>query len=297
MNLITNNERSWSKDALFKKLSDERIDNVIFVGNPGAGKSTLINCICGEAVFKAGVAFYGITEVLQQSQIRGVNFIDTPGLDDMKAREKAGKEIETALKTKGVTKLLFVMTLEAGRIKPTDLATIGVVLRSIDGKFKDSVKYGVIVNKVTEQVLEADIRDELILCLGQTLDPPPSSVSFVMEDPVLIGQNKFTEPSRFLIDAINNTPGIKIYKNINQIVYYEIEKLREEQEKALNDAKKMIEELKAQLKQLSKPRFRVGKGKKLHSVQCSFYINSEGRKVRVIDYNPIELCLICSNFE
>ncbi len=40
--------------------------------------------------------------------------IDTPGLSDVKKRERAAIEIEKALKKRGLFKIFFVITLESG---------------------------------------------------------------------------------------------------------------------------------------------------------------------------------------
>lgn len=40
--------------------------HILFVGNPGTGKSTLLNSLVGSAVFKSGVSFGGgLTSYLQ----------------------------------------------------------------------------------------------------------------------------------------------------------------------------------------------------------------------------------------
>jgi len=68
--------------------------HVLFIGNPGTGKSTLVNGIVGRVVFKSGVSFgSGMTAHMQSVTHEGVIYSETPGLDDVEAREAAGREI------------------------------------------------------------------------------------------------------------------------------------------------------------------------------------------------------------
>src|SRR5690349_12728036 len=72
----------------------------LFVGNPGSGKSTLINSIIGREVCKAGLSEdgKGLTKDFEIHRSQGHIFIDTPGLADISSRAEAAKEIEKALK-------------------------------------------------------------------------------------------------------------------------------------------------------------------------------------------------------
>ena len=65
-------------------------------------------------------------------------------------RKEAAKEIEAALKKSGTYKLIFVITLEGGRLRPDDLLTMKVILESIDDK---SFPYAVVVNKATQRLI------------------------------------------------------------------------------------------------------------------------------------------------
>lgn len=73
------------------------------IGNPGAGKSTLLSSLVGgTTIFDSGIAIgRGKTTKLQRVQHQGDTYIDTPGLSDVKLRETAATEIESALKSGG----------------------------------------------------------------------------------------------------------------------------------------------------------------------------------------------------
>lgn len=73
----------------------------IFIGNPGSGKTTLVNCLSnGHANFESGLSFGG--GLTQKCQVwrsdTGLCYIDTPGLADENLRKQAAKEIVEALR-------------------------------------------------------------------------------------------------------------------------------------------------------------------------------------------------------
>ena len=128
----------------------------IFIGNPGTGKSTLLNGLLGKAAFESGISSgQGLTTVLQWEETsNGDSYADTPGLSDVKLSEQAALEITKALKSgDGHYKLVFVMKDDEGRIRPDDLVTMNLVLDALQNIDAD-VQYAIIVNKVETGVLE-----------------------------------------------------------------------------------------------------------------------------------------------
>ncbi|KAJ3349751.1 hypothetical protein GGF32_005302 [Allomyces javanicus] len=128
-------------------------ETVLFVGNPGTGKTTLFNSIAGKVIGKSGVSFGGgiMFENLQYAIVDGIKWVDTPGLADVKQRELAAKGITMALKQPGRYRLIFVVTEKAGRANPLDVATIATVLNAIDQK---NIPFGVIINKVSPKIMK-----------------------------------------------------------------------------------------------------------------------------------------------
>jgi GTP-binding protein EngB required for normal cell division len=124
---------------------------IMFCGNPGVGKSSLCNAIFQQAVFRSGVsAVTGMTIAREEHTHGDKLYIDTPGLADVKTRQKAAVEIEEALKKNNNYKIVFVATLESGRVRPDDVTTIETVCEAIKVPFE----YGIIFNKVTSGVIE-----------------------------------------------------------------------------------------------------------------------------------------------
>jgi ribosome biogenesis GTPase A len=53
---------------------------IIAVGNPGSGKSTILNSLAGEVLFKAGVNIgQGLTFQLDEAENKNGHLLDTPG--------------------------------------------------------------------------------------------------------------------------------------------------------------------------------------------------------------------------
>ena len=128
--------------------------SIIFLGNPGVGKSTILNCWAGRVIFSSGPSLgEGLTKVLQREEVKGVILNDTPGLSDVSLRAQAAMAITDALRESRFARLYFIVTLEAGRVRPVDVATINTVLDAIVGVDMTN-KFGIIINKLSKKVID-----------------------------------------------------------------------------------------------------------------------------------------------
>lgn len=133
--------------------------HLIMAGNPGVGKSFLLNSLSGAILFPSGVSLIDgkTTHFCTRTCSKGITYSDTPGLDDINSRERAANEISKALRQGGTFKLVFVAALEDGRVRPADVATIHVVLRAIEPVLSNhdmTAKFSVIVNKCGPRVMQ-----------------------------------------------------------------------------------------------------------------------------------------------
>ncbi len=162
------------------------------IGNPGTGKSTLLNGLLGQVKFKSGVGFgNGLTFQLQiEKMASGAKLMDTPGLSDLKMREQAAAAVNEALKQSGNYKIFFVNTVEAGRVRPADVLTMKIVLEAAP-----ITNYGVIFNKVNPKWVgqldrvsgEHTNRDVFLACLFESLPRSTDHIFFnlCLDCPVL----------------------------------------------------------------------------------------------------------------
>ncbi|KAG0249577.1 hypothetical protein DFQ27_009940, partial [Actinomortierella ambigua] len=141
--------------------------NVLFVGNPGVGKSYFLNLLGG--AFASGFSIvHGLTEKHSycESYIGGskVRLIDAPGMLESsgKLTLRSAQEITAALSMDGGYKLIFVVGECSGRVSPSILYMINKVMTAIDF----SIDVGAIINKVSENQLQfyddASTRTEII---------------------------------------------------------------------------------------------------------------------------------------
>lgn len=142
----------------------QRNHNLGFLGNPGTGKSTLANNLVQRAVFRSGPVFNGrgLTRELETyyDKENGVMYFTPPGLDDPfeGGRMNAARFTEEGLRLGGPTKIIFVMTIEAGRICQADLVTKNLILDSLANV--QNLQFGIIVNKISQNFLKALVEDE-----------------------------------------------------------------------------------------------------------------------------------------
>jgi len=183
---------------------------VLFCGNPGVGKSALLNSIFQQLVFRSGLHATGLTKVNQDYFFENTLYVDTPGLSvsDAQRLKKAAKEIERSLKKNGNYKIIFVVTLETARIRTMDIVTINKICEAIHTPFE----YGLIINKVTDKAIK--IVNSNMSVYVSFLTKKPSSTLIIKRDNEIDDANNIfiTDPAvrKELVNFINNLKASKI---------------------------------------------------------------------------------------
>lgn len=154
-----------------------KIHNV-FAGNPGSGKSCIANTIIGACIFQSGISLgSGLTTALNTHEHNSQLYSDTPGLDDIHMRRLAAREISAGLTNASgpacKLRLVFVVTLEDGRVRPADVVTIDSILRAIQdaGVADVGCRFSLIINKCSRAELNIiakhpDKRDAVVRALS-----------------------------------------------------------------------------------------------------------------------------------
>ena len=237
----------------------------LFIGNHGVGKSTLVNCLAQKILFKNGVSIGGgLTYQMEKRDNDGIVYMDTPGLADIKLRKAAAEAITKALRQNGIYQIFFVVTLEAGRVRPQDLATIKLVLENA----KDVTYYSLIVNKLTKKLYKTFLENdrqklkELVseLNFGRESNVEPPAILLVLRDDDLDdADNAFTEieslknfvenaPYMIVVpDHVRDIPGDDSFDKIVEIFEEQLSQLRQDNEQMrtkLEETEKKYKEMK-----------------------------------------------------
>ena len=100
---------------------------VTTAGNPGVGKSYILNALIGEVKFKSGKALTSVTDAVQEHKKGNVIYVDVPGLLEPVHLERNKKGVKDALTKDSNYLVLFVMTLQAGRVQYQDVEALKVL--------------------------------------------------------------------------------------------------------------------------------------------------------------------------
>jgi small GTP-binding protein len=221
---------------------------VVFLGNPGVGKSTLCNSIFGKTIFNSGIsAGTGMTEYKQEYTYDNKLYVDTPGLRDIEKSEQAALEIERALKKNSNYKIVFVATLDEGRIRADDLVTINMICSAI----KTNFEYGLIFNKISKKTVkkikQTGSVEQALYAYLKPLKKKPFLTIILTRDQIIEGEDnmyfqKGGKNIKKLLAFLNSLKAYKIEeKDVKKIDVTDYEEEIKEVNKAIDELKKRLE--------------------------------------------------------
>ena len=191
----------------------------LFIGNPGAGKSILANCIAERVLFKSGISFgSGKTYKLEKEEHSGIMYLDTPGLADIKMRKAAANAITEALIQNGRYQISFVVTLSAGRLRLEDLATIWLVLLNAP----DVNQFSIIINKLSQIEyggLQNNIEKSRLLAPLEFLgEHHKYTVMLLLQNPMLEDADNTIVDYPKLVEFVRDAPWVNVKSsNVSEI--------------------------------------------------------------------------------
>eukprot|EP01091_Cochliopodium_minus_P017801 TRINITY_DN705_c0_g1_i2.p1 TRINITY_DN705_c0_g1~~TRINITY_DN705_c0_g1_i2.p1 ORF type:complete len:318 (-),score=95.26 TRINITY_DN705_c0_g1_i2:76-1029(-) len=222
------------------RMKSDYKEQIILVGNPGVGKSTILNGLIGKLIFKSGLSYgTGMTQYLQiYEHSDGYIYADTPGLDDINRRKEAALEITKSLQRNGCFKIIFVVTVEAGRVKTADVTTMNLVLDSIDFP----ITYGVIINKCSAPFLkglEIEENIEMITTSINTGKHKTFSFCFMPKDVEMDDYNDIVKelPTDIIKFIYSVRPVVISKENVKQIKVDDFEENQKQLEIQMNEYK------------------------------------------------------------
>ncbi|CAK0834507.1 unnamed protein product [Prorocentrum cordatum] len=229
----------------------------LFVGNPGAGKSTLMNCKAKEIMFKSNLSSgRGVTFQLDIDMDEDWNvYFDTPGLADVALRKEAAESISRALGKGGKFRVIIVVLQQQGRVRPEDRTTMKLILDAIP---EIGTQYTVVVNQCGIGAMKkfeenGEFRKTFLSYLFQGMPNPTDRVFFLPTVTVMDGAEDQIMPlpehfSKFLDEApyVELKPGQA--KEVNSDTYDDaltkIAELKEQSEEEKQHILKQVEDAK-----------------------------------------------------
>ena len=218
--------------------------NILVVGNPGAGKSTILNTLLQKAQFKSGASLgVGLTFRFDKFQENGITYMDTPGLCDIERRKQAAEAITMALKQNGIYKVFFVATLEQGRLRPDDVALLKMILESAT----ELTNYYVVINQVSRAIkknlkLDNKAIDQILLNSAISKQNLPHNTLIVDRVDEIEGEsNKFMDRANMeaLKVFVDNAKGVRIHSHlVTNIAAESFDEIRSKMETEMQKMKK-----------------------------------------------------------
>ena len=213
----------------------------LFLGNPGAGKSTIINSLLKQKLAQAGSSIgEGLTKKFALYPHENITYVDTPGLDDIRNRAEAAKEIEKALKQNGKYRIFFIVKLDSLRVKKADLDTIETVLDAITCP---NIEFNILVNQLTKRdkkTLNSGSEKSNFYSYLQAGKYKKSKITFIdLDTAVQDGDSEFLNLDDFLNFAYMESASMHIPQNCIRTV--DGESQEEKLEKARKELKRLAD--------------------------------------------------------
>ena len=173
----------------------------IFIGLPGVGKSTLINCLEQRIVFKSGYTCEeAIKDWLQKKKQNNITYLEIPITNDAKWIKVAIERTKDVIKQNVYYQIFFVITAESRRISEKDINAIQLILESNE----NITSYNLIMNKLSKymykELLCNDNRLKLAFSDGNQMQP--ESTLLLLHDEDLFeaenGLKRFKELEKFV---------------------------------------------------------------------------------------------------
>jgi len=196
-----------TQDGRWKGDRSKIMENIIVVGRPGIGKSTILNYLTSRIASEAGFDFFGIEERPQVDEIfyKGTLYSE---IRKEPWSNSSLKAISTTLQEGGRSKIIFIVSQKQGGVVSNDTATIKEVL-SANPEIGD--KYSVIVNQVDEKIYEL---------LTKNQNKMKEFLADLFFHPGAADHVKNTS-SVFFADHVKNTSSVFFLKQINELSFKE----------------------------------------------------------------------------
>ena len=165
--------------------------HLIFIGCPGVGKSTLINCLGQKLIFKSGSYHEGQKKICQMKEHKEITYVEITIKKDAACINETTEKIKDVMKERASYQIFFVVTTKKRKVRERDLDAIKSILETT----KEIASYNVIINKLSKLMHKEFRKLDELKCLfpnGKEMQSESPLLLLHQED-LLDAENEFRE--------------------------------------------------------------------------------------------------------
>ena len=177
--------------CLIYRIADNMSHHVIFIGCPGVGKSTLINCLGQNVIFNSGSYCEEKKKICQKKEHKGITYVEITIKKDATSINESIERIQDMIKQRASYQIFFVVTTKKHKVREKDLNAIKSILENN----RRITSYNLIINKLSKHMYKEFCKMDELKCVFPNGKEMQSRSPLLLrhQDDLLDAVNEFTK--------------------------------------------------------------------------------------------------------